>query len=298
MHIECFKYFSEVAKAKSISKVATISHISQSALSQQIQRLEESLGYKLLKRSNKGVELTREGEIVKKYSENIMRTFDKMVEDLNDIDKNNNVIRIDSCYAVSTYALPCTLYSMKKKFPYHDYKLTSNFSDTVEQNVLNNICDIGFIYHKPLDNSLSYYKATTDNLVLVSSQDFKIPDEIESNHLLDYPLILLNDRLNLTNTLNSNFKHYGLSSKDLNILFTLDSTESVKSSILNGYGVAFLPYISVKKELYTKQLKEIKINNFSLTYDIYIINKRNQYTSHAIEEFIDYFQKVGKKSFC
>ena len=69
MHIECFAYFYKVAMAKSISKVASSSHISQSALSQQIQKLEESLDQKLLIRSNKGVELTEVGNIVLKYSD-------------------------------------------------------------------------------------------------------------------------------------------------------------------------------------------------------------------------------------
>ena len=82
MHIEYFDYFYKVAKLKSISKVAKNIHISQSALSQQIQKLEDSLGYKLLERSNKGVELTEMGEIVLKYSENIIKVYENMMEEL------------------------------------------------------------------------------------------------------------------------------------------------------------------------------------------------------------------------
>lgn len=66
MHIEYFDYFYQVAKLRSISKVAKQIHISQSALSQQIQKLEDSLGFTLLERSNKGVVLTDMGEVVLK----------------------------------------------------------------------------------------------------------------------------------------------------------------------------------------------------------------------------------------
>lgn len=48
MHIESLEYFKQIAKVKSISKVASNSHISQPALSQQVQKLEDSLGKNFL----------------------------------------------------------------------------------------------------------------------------------------------------------------------------------------------------------------------------------------------------------
>jgi DNA-binding transcriptional LysR family regulator len=147
MQIESLKFFFEVASVKSISKVAKSSLISQSALSQQIQRLEDNLGYKLLERSNRGVELTEAGQIVEKYAKNVLLTYDNMIEDLNNKSKNDNTIRIDS-------VLPCTLYRVNKKFSSHKYVSSSNFSDDVEQNITNDICDVGFIYDKPNDLSI------------------------------------------------------------------------------------------------------------------------------------------------
>lgn len=84
MHIETYELFYKVCLSKSITKVANESHISQSALSQQIQKLENSLGFQLLIRSNKGVELTKKGEIVLKYAENLVRTHQKMLQELNE----------------------------------------------------------------------------------------------------------------------------------------------------------------------------------------------------------------------
>ncbi|MDF2519907.1 MAG: putative Transcriptional regulator, partial [Clostridia bacterium] len=140
MHIEYLKYFCEIACVRSISKVAVNSHISQPALSQQIQRLEDSLGYKLLERSNKGVELTEAGLIVAKYAQNLVKAYDNMTEDLAAISKKNRTIRIEACPTMSTYALPCTIYKVKERFQDCDYNLTSNLSYDVENNVLNDIC--------------------------------------------------------------------------------------------------------------------------------------------------------------
>lgn len=298
MHLQSFKYFHEVAASKSISKVAVNCHISQSALSQQIQKLEDNLGYTLLNRSNKGVELTEYGRIVHKYAENLIRTYDTMLKELDNLNKNNNIIKISSCWTVATYALPCTLYDMKKKFSNHNYNLVSDTSDEVEQNVLNDIYDLGFIYGKPKNDSLARYKVGIEKLVLVASPDFDIPNEISVEDLTKYPFILSSDKLRIKETLNSYLKEFGYSYDDLNILFALDSVESVKSSINRGYGISFVPYLSIKKELYTKQLKEIKISNLEIDYEIYLIYKEDSHTNAPVKEFMDYFKKVGKNSFC
>ena len=107
MHIESLEYFQKIAEVKSISKVANSSHISQPALSQQIQKLEDSLGKQLFLRSNRGVKLTEAGEIVLKYADNIIRTYNKMLSELTE--QENEEIKIAGEYTIATYCLPCAL---------------------------------------------------------------------------------------------------------------------------------------------------------------------------------------------
>ncbi|MTI70650.1 MAG: LysR family transcriptional regulator [Firmicutes bacterium] len=298
MNIESFEYFHKVAMAKSISKVAVNNHISQPALSQQIQKLEENLGYKLLIRSNKGVELTQKGLIVLKYADNLVRTYEAMMEQLEQDTKNGETIKIEACWPIATYAFPCVLCKVKKRFPHHNYELISNSYQVIEENILNNITDIGVIYGKPNDESLTHYKIGTDNLVLVASNDYDIDNEVDFEDLLKHPIVLLNDNLNIEEVLIERIKKLGYSSDELNILYKSDSTESVKSSIFKGYGIAFLPYISIKKELYEKRLKLINISDFSIKYNMYLINEKNTEISKSVSEFIEYCKEIGKESLC
>lgn len=298
MHIEYLKYFCEIACVRSISKVAVNSHISQPALSQQIQRLEDSLGYKLLERSNKGVELTEAGLIVAKYAQNLVKAYENMTEDLAAINKKSRTIRIEACPTMSTYALPCTIYKVKEHFQDCDYNLTSNLSYDVENNVLNDICDVGFIQGKPNDSSLIASKIGTDRMVLTAAANFKIEDEITIEELSGYPIIMLDEKHNSRKQIDDIIKEKGMDLSDYNVLFTLDSNESVKSSVLKGYGVSFLPYISIKKELYTKQLKTINVVDLDVNYEIYIIYKKNNNMNKRVREFIHYLKEIGEKSFC
>lgn len=298
MHIESFDYFNKVAISKSISRVANSSHISQPALSQQLQRLEENLGYDLLIRSNKGVELTSKGKIVAKYSDNIVRTYEAMMENLKEDSMKNEIIKIEASWPIATYALPCVLYKIKKKFPHHNYELNSNATETIEENIRNNIASLGVIYGKPNNKSLDFYEIGNDNLVLVASKDYYIDEEINLEELLDHPLVLLQDKLNIEGNIMGKMKKTGEKNKKLNVLYKSDSTEAVKSSLFKGYGIAFLPYVSIKKELYEKQLKLIKIRDFSIQYKMYLINEKNSQVSESVKEFIEYFKKIGRKSLC
>ncbi len=298
MHIEYLKYFFEVASVKSISKVANSCHISQPALSQQIQRLEESLSFKLLERSNKGVELTDAGQIVEKYARNLIKSYDNMLEDLAAINKNNCTMRIEACPTMATYALPCTIYKIKEEYPNYNYCLISSMSDEIEHNVLKDACDVGFVQGIPMDQDLVSSKVGTDRMVLVASSDYNIKSEISIDELIKYPLVMIHDKYQCRKQFNEMLKEKGFNLERLNVLFNLDSTESVKSSVLKGHGLSLLPYISIKKELYNKQLKEIKVKDFEMLYEIYIVYKRDKDMNKGTKEFIQFLKKICEKSFC
>ncbi len=298
MHIENFDYFYQVVKAKSISKVAKKQHISQSALSQQIQKFEESIGVDLLERSNKGVTLTPMGEVVLKYSENIIRTYNKMLAEIDSGIENTAVIKIEANYAITDYSLPCTLYKVKEKFGYHKYELTSNSFVDIVDNVINNICDVGFIYGSPDSDELQIEKVGSNTVVLISNSEKKIKSPIHLQDLFNYPLITLNDKYEMKNTLKKDLMRLGYSYDDLNIVFETDSIEALKSSVARGHGLGFIPYIAVKEELYRKKFDIVEIQDYNMNQNVYMISKEGQKKNKAVNEFIDAFKEIGSSSFC
>lgn len=298
MHIEYFDYFYQVAKMRSISKVAKQIHISQSALSQQIQKLEDSLGFTLLERSNKGVVLTDMGEVVLKYSENIINTYKKMMVELEKGSTESNQIHIEACSSVSNYAIPCSLYKIKEKYPAHKYELITNISEKIKGNVLNDISSVGFVYENTNEKELQYHKVGTNKFVLIASHYYNIPKTISLSQLFDYPLIALSAQDELREKLDSMLRKHQRYYDQLKILFVLDSIEAVKSSINREHGLAFLPYISVKEELYNKQFKIVSIDEFDLDMSVYMICKKNTSQPKVVDEFIQMFKQIGEKSFC
>lgn len=76
MDLNYLKSFYMTVKCNSISRAAKKLHLTQPGLSIQIQNLENEVGATLLERSNKGVELTEEGQIVFEHA-NTMLSLEK-----------------------------------------------------------------------------------------------------------------------------------------------------------------------------------------------------------------------------
>jgi transcriptional regulator, LysR family len=72
MNLDYLKAFYTTVNCNSISKASKLLHITQPALSMQIQHLENEFNATLLIRSNKGVELTEEGKIVFEHAKSML----------------------------------------------------------------------------------------------------------------------------------------------------------------------------------------------------------------------------------
>lgn len=299
MNIESLKYFQMIAKEGNISGVAKKVHLSQSALSQQIQKLEDDLSRKLMVRSNKGIVLTSTGTIVSKFADNILRTYDEMLSEITEADELNLIVKIEACVWIASYALPCTLIKANKKYPSHNYELSGNSTDEIISDVANNICDVGFycrelaeINHKEIIAT----KVGESNFVLVAKNTPVYPDKMTVEDLMTASLILYSEKNSITIALMSKLKKMGYENNTLNCSMRVEEIESAKKLVSNGYGIAFLPYISVKEELYKKQFRQIRIPDFDINIDIVMLRRAD--SPNYVQDFVHWFKTYGNDSFC
>lgn len=78
------RYFLEVAREGNLTRAAENLHVTQSAVSVQLKKLEESLGYELFERRGRGLEITSAGRIALDYADTIFEMGGEMLEVLED----------------------------------------------------------------------------------------------------------------------------------------------------------------------------------------------------------------------
>ncbi|MGG7176959.1 LysR family transcriptional regulator [Clostridium paraputrificum] len=290
MHIENLRFFYEVAQAKSISTVAKDSHISQSALSQQLLKLENNLNIKLFNRSNKGVTLTKEGEIVFNHCEVILSTYNKMIEELEHTNTKNNLITIDGLDIITSTIIPMAIGKVKRFFPKYILKIIS--SEFSYNNILNSISDINISYTQYHDSSTIITKELcNDRLVFISDISFK-KDKLTLEDFLSTPFIMVNDKLNLkrllTNSLRSNNNDISL----LPILFSTNTYQSALIGIKENKALTAIPYSIYHNCYKTLGYKIIEVEKLYFPLTLYISYGEQLYKKE--KHFIDKFTTILK----
>lgn len=299
MNITVCKIFLNIVKYQSMSKAAESLYLSQSAVSQQIRTLENRLGVSLFERTHNGVTLSDYGVIVQPYIERIVDNHMQMLNTLNLQKHPQKVLKIASTPVVYSYALPCTIYHIKQHFPRYELEIETMASAIIEEEILKGTNDIGFIVGEPKNKKLYYKNILTDNVVLIASQEMKIPSRIHCRDLIKYPLILPSHSCKSRDVIETHLSNIDVDFHQLHILYELDSTESMKMSVMQGYGLAFMPYMGVKKELYTKQLKIITLDDYRLNNHYYMIRTKNKH--HQDTDFMQvsaYLESMFNKTVC
>ena len=87
------RYFHAVVRQGSLTAAAKSLHVSQSALSIQIKKLEDHLGLYPFDRQHKRMQLTEEGKIILDYAETIFRTSEEMLATLQN-KSHRNTLRV------------------------------------------------------------------------------------------------------------------------------------------------------------------------------------------------------------
>ncbi|MNZ68133.1 HTH-type transcriptional activator CmpR [compost metagenome] len=154
--------------------------------------------------------------------------------------------------------------------------------------------DVGFISGPSSKPDISSNKVFSDQVILVSSGSRPAPNEIALEELPRYPLIwstqLVCVQRSLAQAMTADVK--------LNIMYNLDSIEAVKLAAIRGHGAAFLPYMSIKKELYNKQLKAIQIRDLQVYNEIYMVKKRTQKCNRDTKQLIQYIEQTLIDTLC
>lgn len=150
MELRVLQYFLAIAREQSISAAAQALHVSQPALSVQIQNLERELGKSLFIRSTKGsrgIQLTEEGillrdrgeeilELVRKTEQAIASSEDTIVGDVHIGAGESDILHV---FAQAAKIL-------QKRYPHIHYHIASGNSTYVLEQLDKGLIDFGLLY--------------------------------------------------------------------------------------------------------------------------------------------------------
>ena len=156
MQLRDIVYVLAVADEGNFSKAALKVHVSQPALSQLIQRLEDELGVKLFIRKSNRVILTNAGKIFYEDGKERLKRSDKLMRDFRSLKEGELTIAIAPFY--QRYYLLEILEKFQQKHCGIKIKLVDAFSQDSELLLLQGKVDLAFVI-LPYDNKGIKYEA-------------------------------------------------------------------------------------------------------------------------------------------
>jgi LysR family transcriptional regulator, transcriptional activator of the cysJI operon len=296
MNLESLEYLIKVSEIKSISKAAESMHITQPALTQIIQKMESDLSCELFVRSNKGVVLTDCGHLVYDYAKEIVESYQSMKNRLNCLSNGCMNVVIKTCYSLNNNTLPNILFKIQNEFKNIKLDVLSEGKDKILRDLSCGICDIGMVMCEiESPSQLDVVYCGIEKVVLVASPEYFISDLIEIDELYKHRIIdftLGSYTLKINEWLNN----YSRVEK-IQPYFSLDSIAGIKSLVQSQFGLAFLPYSSVKSELSNKSLKEVKLQNFSSNFEIKVLSKSDHLLSPLVKKVKKNLIQIVKEQF-
>ena len=291
------KVFDTVAKRLNFTKAANELNITQPAVTKHIKEIELNLNIKLFERNGTKIKLTKAGEILLKYTEEIFSVYQKMEFEIGQLqEKQKGTLRLGASTTIAQYVLPPILAEFRKRFPEIQLSLVIQNSEKIEDLLANQKIDIGLIEAQIKNRTFHYFPFMKDEIVLVSRQNhsISIKNNIKLDDLKNIPLVFREPGSGTLETIDLALKSKNIKLNELNIEIQLGSIESIKSYVLHSDALAFLSIQSILQELKNQTLTIIDIRNLDIEREFnFIIPEGEQ--SKLVNLFIDFCNRYNLK---
>jgi DNA-binding transcriptional LysR family regulator len=232
-----------VARHRSFTKAAEELHLAQSAISQQIRRLETELGIEVFRRTSRSVEVTEEGKLVLAHAHKVlaeMDDFHNQLEELTGLLRGS--VRIGGTWPFGPYDLFAVLADFRAQHPGVAVHMIEDTQEEMLAMVRADELDCAFASVDP-DAIGEDFAATLlweDEFVFVTAVDhpMALNPQITFEQLASEDLITHRENSSLRRRLEATLGRHGLEPR---IGFICTEMSAVRALASQGLGVAVLP---------------------------------------------------------
>lgn len=148
MHAVVLRYFTAVAKAGSIRAASEELHVASSAVSRQIHKLEEELGFTLFERLPNGLRLTTAGAVTLRHAKATLHEFELLKSDLGKLKgKKTGLVRIAPLDSLLVRFLPEQIMAFHRQHPGVNFRVQSGPHGRIANQVAEGEADIGITFN-------------------------------------------------------------------------------------------------------------------------------------------------------
>ena len=278
----------------SFKKAADRLYVTQPAVSLQIQNLEKQLEVCLFDRGGRKAKLTEAGQLLVNYCDRILNQCQeacRAIEDLHNL-KGGSLV-IGASQTTGTYLMPRMIGLFRQKYPEVTVQLQVHSTRRTGWSVANGQIDLAIIGGElppDLNELLQVVPYATDELALVVPVKHHLAkiNVLTKEDLYRLNFISLDAQSTTRKVVDELLRTSGLDVQRLKIEMELNSLEAIKNAVQSGLGAAFLPVISIEREIEAGTVHKSDVADLEVKRQLKLITNPSRYCSRAADAFREY----------
>lgn len=291
MEVRDLQVFISVAKHLNYTRAGEEVHLSQPSVSVRIKQLESELGVKLFEQLGKKVALTEAGQLLVPYANRVISAVEDArhaIEELQGLERGS--LRIGASTTPGMYIIPGTIARFKEFHPQIDVHLGIRDTREIEDGVIRNEFDFGFVGGHLAGDEVDVLPWLTDELVLIVPPTHRLARKniLKREDLAKERFIGRESGSATRATVADRLKEWEI---QLETVMEMENPESVKKAVQSGLGIAFISKFAVETELKAKALAIVRIPKLAISRELKIVYRRDKHLSRAARAFIEIANK-------
>jgi len=258
------KVFMAAAKMNSFTRAAEFLNLSQPAVTHQIKNLENILKTKLFIRCQNKIYLTKSGQILLNYAEDINLLYQKAIKEIHEAnDKVAGDVYIGAASLLGKYLLPRIIGDFKKNYPDVNISMLVGNSKEILEYLQNDVIELAIVSEPITSLNFTAFQLYRDYLTVIIHPD--------------HPWC----------------KKRGITFNDL---FAEDFiSREVGSGTREVYLQTIVSRLATKSEVELGLLKEIRLKNVNMSRDFFVVFKSEKNLSVPSAKLKDYLKNKKKE---
>jgi DNA-binding transcriptional LysR family regulator len=277
--------FCTIAEQRSFSKAAAAHQLTQSAVSQAIQHLEESVGVQLIDRSKRPLVLTTAGKTYLTGLRGILKSYERLEQEVRSTSQHlSGCVSVGSIVSVGLSYMPEASQEFARLHPEVDIRAEFGSNDRVFEMTTEGEVDFGLVSFPRSTKQLQHVLWQQEPMRIVCSAEHPLAqqNEVSLSQLSRLEMIGFDRGLQLRQEIDQSLARAGI---EVNVRMEFDNADSMVRAIQANRGIGIVPEAVVRRETANGSLRVVACRELRMTRPLGIIFRRSGRMSKAASEF-------------
>jgi DNA-binding transcriptional LysR family regulator len=299
LNVHEMNIFLIAAETQNFSEAARQLHMTQPAVSMQIQSLEQRLGVDLFERSGRRIQLSEAGEMLMPMARDLVSMSLRIEETMKSL--GGEVVghlKIGCSTTAGKYILPQLVARFRSMHPRVQVTIFNSGRDQVMGMLCDGTTHISVVSSLVSSREAEFRPLFADRVVLIVPVEhpWASRSTVKPEELPEVDFILRDDTAGTRQVMVEGLLDHGVHLDDLNTVMELGNAEAIEMAVEEGIGASFVSRLVAQRGVELGRIKVLEVEGLNLERKIYMAYNVRRAATSAQTEFWNFVHQPANET--